>query len=91
MTIRDIKALSGIIQNKIDLGMQMDSSILVDFEKKMKNKNFIFSNNIDFIYEIFNCDRKIQNKIFVKFLTIIGKNKKLISNFVKLADRGLNF
>ena len=43
MTIRDIKILSQIIQNKIDLGMQLDISILSDFEKKTKNKNLIFS------------------------------------------------
>ena len=36
MTIRDIKILSEIIQNKIDLGMQLDSSILHDFEKEDK-------------------------------------------------------
>ena len=39
MTIRDIKVLSGIIQKKIDLGLQLDSSILTDFEKVTKNKN----------------------------------------------------
>ena len=52
MTIRDIKVLSEIIQNKIDLGMQLDSSILSEFEKETKNKNFLFSNSIDFIYEV---------------------------------------
>ena len=50
MTIRDIKTLSEIIQNRIDLGMQIDSSILANFEKKTKNINFLFSNSIDFIY-----------------------------------------
>ena len=59
MTIRDIKVLSEIIQNKIDLGMQLDSSILIEFEKETKNKNFLFSNSIDFIYEAFNFDKKI--------------------------------
>ena len=34
MTIRDIKVLSTIIQNKIDLGMQLESSILNKFEKE---------------------------------------------------------
>ena len=58
MTIRDIKTLSKIIQNKIDLGMQLDSSILSDFEKETKNKNFLFSNSVDFIYEVFNFDKK---------------------------------
>jgi 2-octaprenyl-6-methoxyphenol hydroxylase len=40
MTLRDIKVLSKIIQKKIDLGIQLDSAILSDFEKETKNKNF---------------------------------------------------
>ena len=91
MTIRDIKALSEIIQNKIDLGMQLDSSILSKFEKETKNKNFLFSNGVDFIYEVFNFDKKIKNKNFNKILKIIGRNKNLTNYFIKLADKGLNF
>ena len=91
MTIRDIKVLSKIIQNKIDLGMQLDLSICNEFEKETKNKNFLFSNSVDFIYEVFNFDKKIKNNSFNKILRIIGKNKKLSTYFIKLADRGLNF
>ena len=91
MTIRDIKVLSEIIQNKIDLGMQLDLSILKKFEKETKNKNFLFSNSVDFIYEVFNFDKKIKSKNFNKILRIVGKNKNLSSYFIKLADRGLNF
>jgi len=91
MTIRDIKVLSEIIQNKIDLGLQLDSLILKEFEKETKNKNFLFSNSVDFIYEVFNFDKKIRNKSFNKFLRIVGKNQNLSSYFIKLADRGLSF
>ena len=91
MTIRDIKVLSEIIQNKIDLGLQLDSSILSEFEKEAKIKNFLFSNSIDFIYEIFNLDKKIESKGFNKVLKVIGKNKNLTNYFIKLADEGLNF
>ena len=91
MTIRDIKVLSGIIQKKIDLGMQLDSSILSDFEKVTKNKNFLFSSSVDFIYEIFNLDKKNKSKSFNKILNIIGKNKNLTNYLIKLADKGLNF
>ena len=91
MTIRDIKILSEIIQNKIELGLQLDSAILTEFEKETKSKNFLFSNSIDFIYEVFNFDKKTQDKSFNKFLKIIGKNETLNSYFVKLADRGFNF
>ena len=91
MTIRDIKILSEIIQNKIDLGIQLDTSILSDFEKVTKSKNFLFSKSIDFIYEVFNFDKKIRNKNFDNFLKIIGKNKNLNNLFIKIADKGLNF
>jgi len=91
MTIRDIKVLSGIIQKKIDLGIQLDSSILCDFEKEVKNKNFLFSSSIDFIYEVFNFDKETRSKSFNKILKIIGKNKNLTNYFIKLADKGLNF
>ena len=91
MTIRDIKILSGIIQNKINLGLQLDSSILLEFEREAKNKNLLFSNSIDFIYEVFNFDKKIKSTNFNKLLKVIGRNIKLNNYFIKLADRGLNF
>jgi 2-octaprenyl-6-methoxyphenol hydroxylase len=90
MTIRDIKILSEIIQSKIDLGMQIDSSILNEFEKKTKDKNFLFSNSIDLIYEIFHLEKKIKNKSFSKIIQMIGKNKTLGSYLVRFADKGLN-
>jgi len=71
--------------------LQLDSSILSEFEKETKIKNFLFSNSIDFIYEIFNLDKKIESKGFNKILKVIGKNKNLTNYFIKLADKGLNF
>ena len=59
--------------------------------KKQKKKNFLFSNSIDFIYEVFNLDRKIKNKSINNILKIIGKNKSLTNFFIKIADKGLNF
>ena len=91
MTIRDIKILSSIIQEKIELGLNIDSSILNDFELKAKNKNFVFSNAIDFIYEIFNIDKKITNKNFIRFLKGIGKNDKFNNLLIKFANKGINF
>ena len=91
MIIRDIKILSEIIQNKIDLGMQLDSSILSDFEKETKNKNLFFSSRIDFIYEVFNFDKKTRNKSINNILKIIGKNRTITNFFIKIADKGLNF
>jgi 2-octaprenyl-6-methoxyphenol hydroxylase len=90
MTIRDIKILSEIVQNKIDLGIQLDSSIFEEFEKKTKHINFIFSNGIDFIYEFFNFDKKNEDKNISKIIQFFGKNKNLTNTLIKLADNGLN-
>ncbi len=91
MTIRDIKILSEIIESKIELGLHLDSSILNDFEKKTKNKNFIFSSGIDFIYQIFNLEKKNKNKNLTRILQVIGKNNKFNNFLIKIADRGINF
>ena len=91
MTIRDIKILSKIIKIRTDLGIQLDSSILDIFEKETKTKNFLFSSSVDFIYEVFNLDKKVKSKSFNKILRMFGKNKNLTDYFIKLADRGLNF
>ena len=91
MTIRDLRILTKIIEDKVELGIQLDSLILDEFEKKTKDKNFIFSKAIDLIYESFNLDKKVQNKSFSKILKGIGKNKNLNNYFIKLADTGINF
>ena len=89
MTIRDLRILSQIIDDKIELGIQLDSSILNEFEKKTKDKNLIFSKAIDLIYEAFNIDKKIKNKNLSKIIKRIGKNKNFNDYFIKLADIGL--
>ena len=42
MTIRDIKILNDIIQNKIDLGLPLDSRLNSEFENKQKHKIIYF-------------------------------------------------
>ena len=90
MTIRDIKILSEIIENRIDIGMNLNSTIFEDFENKTKHKNFIFSNGVDFIYEFFNFEKRIKNTGLSKTLKFIGKNKTLNKVFIKLANSGFN-
>tara|TARA_A100000164_G_scaffold370748_1_gene397349 strand:+ start:525 stop:1622 length:1098 start_codon:yes stop_codon:yes gene_type:complete len=89
MTIRDIKIFSNIIKDKMDLGLQLDSIVLDEFEKKTKHINFIFSNGIDFIYEFFNFDKKIENENLNKLLKFFG-NKKILNDYlIKYADKGI--
>ena len=89
MSIRDIKELSKLIRFKMKLGLNLDSSICLDFEKKIKHKNYLFSKGIDFVYEIFNFESKINNPFLSLSINILGKNKNINRFFTKIADRGI--
>jgi 2-octaprenyl-6-methoxyphenol hydroxylase len=91
MTIRDIRMLSNIIKNKLDLGLEFDSSINKEFEKNVKYKNFIFSNGVDLIHEFFNYERKTKNSVLSKSIQIVGKNSSVNKAFIKIADEGIFF
>ena len=89
MSLRDIRLLSDIIDKKISVGLDIDSSICVEFQKKIKDKNFIFSMGIDMIYEIFNFESKVNSKLITKSINIVNKNKFINSFFKNFADKGL--
>ena len=91
MTIRDIKILMDIIRSRIKLGLQLDSSINIEFQNNLKHKNLIFSNGIDFIHEFFNFERKINNKFLSKSVQLLGKNPLMNKIFMNVADKGLVF
>ena len=89
MTIRDIKELLKIIKYKKSIGLDLDSSVCLNFERKLKHKNYLFSNGIDFIYEFFNFENKIDTNILSKSLYFVNKNKGINKLFTKLADTGI--
>jgi 2-octaprenyl-6-methoxyphenol hydroxylase len=91
MTIRDIKVLLNVIKNKLDLGLELDSSVNKEFEKNVKYKNFIFSNGVDLIHEFFNFERKTKNSVLSKSIQILGKNSSTNKAFIKIADKGIFF
>jgi len=91
MTIRDIKILANIIKKKNDLGLLLDSSINDEFENITKHKNFIFSNGIDFIYEFFNMERKINNKVLSKSAQLFSNNQNINKVLKKFANTGTLF
>ena len=66
MTIRDIKILLEIIKKKLDVGLSLDSSVNSEFQKRLRHKNFIFSNGVDLIHEFFNIERKMKTKFLSK-------------------------
>ncbi len=91
MTIRDIRILSEIIQNRLDFGLPINISVNQEFQKNTKHRNFIFSNGIDFIYEFFNYEGKINNNFFINSLKYFG-NKNSINNMLKkIADNGFSY
>ena len=89
MTVRDVKILIKIINNRIDLGLPLDSSVNNEFEKKTKHKNFLFSNGIDLIYEYFNFEKNLNNNILSKTANLIAKNSYINKMFTKIADQGI--
>ena len=91
MTIRDIKILNNIIQNKIDLGLTLDKSINKEFENNQKHKNYIFSSGIDLIHEFFNFERKIKNDFLSKSIQLFNKNPSINKLFTQFADKGILF
>ena len=89
MTIRDIRILSDIIETKTKIGLPLDSSVNHEFENKMKHKNFIFSNSIDFIHEFFNLERQLQSSFLSKSVKFLGKNPTINKLLTKIADEGI--
>ena len=91
MTIRDIKILNDIIQNKIDLGLPLDSSLNIEFENIQRHKNYIFSTGIDLIHEFFKFERKTKNDFLSKSIQYLNKTPDMNKIFTKIADKGLLF
>jgi len=91
MTIRDIKVLLDIIKKRIDVGLSLDSSVNLEFQNKIKHKNFIFSNGIDMIHEFFNIERKMKSNFLIKSLKQISKYPRINKMFTEIADRGILF
>ncbi len=89
MTIRDIMILLHIIKNKVTLGLPLDKTVNVEFQKKMKHKNLIFSTGVDFIHEIFNFERKVKSGVLSKSIQILCKNPSINKICIKVADGGI--
>ena len=89
MTIRDIKILSELIDKKIDLGLSLDKSVLKEFENKTKHHNYLFFSSINFIYEFFKFDSKIENNYSNKIFNLLEKNTLFKKYSMNFADKGL--
>ena len=90
MILRDINILSKIMQDRIDLGLQIDHSVYEVFEKKTKHFNFIFSSGNDFIHEFFKLDNKYKNNYLNQLVKFLGENKLFKKIAFKYANQGLS-
>ena len=91
MSLRDIKLLSDLIDEKINLGLDLDTSICEEFQKKSRSRNFIFLSGIDWIYELFNLEGKINFKLLNDSINLVGNNK-IVNKFLKsFADSGIRY
>ena len=90
MTIRDIKILSQIIEEKINLGLEIDNSVGVNFEKKTKHLNFIYGSGVDLIYKFFNLDDKLNNSLSELIFKIFRRNNFLNKYATYFSDKGMN-
>ena len=90
MTIRDVKIISEIIDDKISLGLPIDISVANDFQNSTKHLNYLYGKAIDGIYEFFRLDNNINNSISKPVFNILNNNSifKKYSNI--LSDKGLN-
>jgi 2-octaprenyl-6-methoxyphenol hydroxylase len=91
MTVRDTKTLLEIIKKKLDLGLPLDTSVNLEFQKKIRHKNFIFSNGIDLINEFFNIERKMKTSYLSKSVKTISNYPSINKIFTKIADKGILF
>ena len=91
MSLRDIKLLSELIDEKINLGLDLDSSICQEFQKKSQDKNLIFSSGIDWVYELFNLENRINSNLLNKSINLIGNNKVVNTFLKKFADDGIRY
>lgn len=89
MSIRDLKELLELIKLRIDNGLDLDHTIFIDFEKKTRHKNYLFLSGVDFIYEFFNFENKINKNILSRSVKFLGKNKTINNFFTKFADKGI--
>ena len=82
---------SKILKEKNDLGLEINSNVAKIFEKKTKHLNFLFSYGIDFIYEFFNVDNKLNNIISLSVLKRLSKSQIFKEYVNHVSDKGLYF
>jgi 2-octaprenyl-6-methoxyphenol hydroxylase len=90
MTLRDLKLLLNIIENKINYGLEIDRSTLIEFKDKSKHLNYIFGIGINLINEFFKLDSRFNGKLSDNILSFLDSNEMFKKNSILIADKGIN-
>ena len=90
MTLRDIKILNKLIDEKINCGLEINESLAIDFKNKIQHFNFIFATGINLINDFFIFDNKFDSKISKNLFKILNKNKIFKEYSTIFADKGIN-
>ena len=80
MTIRDIKSLSDIIDENINLGVDDGEIIAKKFQEKNKHLNFVYGLGIDSIYSFFTIDSNLNYNLSGSIFKIL-KGNKFLNNY----------
>tara|TARA_B100000579_G_scaffold45308_1_gene31563 strand:+ start:1011 stop:2105 length:1095 start_codon:yes stop_codon:yes gene_type:complete len=90
MTLRDIKILYKLIDEKISYGLEINQSLLVDYKNKTQHFNFIFATGINFINDFFILDNKLDSEVSKNLFKMFNKNKIFKKYSTFFADKGIN-
>ncbi len=90
MILRDIKILNKLIDDKIDCGLPIDNSLLIDFKNKVQHFNYIFATGINLVNQFFILDNKFNSQISKSIFKMLNKNKLFKDYTSAFADRGIN-
>ena len=91
MTLRDLKLISNIIDNKLNDGLEINKHTLIEFKDKSKHFNFIFGVGINLIEEFFKLDGKLEGKLSEHIFRFLDKSKFFKKNSISVANKGINF
>tara|TARA_Y100000741_G_scaffold94950_1_gene70538 strand:- start:591 stop:1682 length:1092 start_codon:yes stop_codon:yes gene_type:complete len=90
MTLRNIKILNKLIDEKINYGLEINESLLIDFKNKIHHFNFIFATGINLVNEFFILDNKLDSKVSKNIFKILNRNKIFKKYANIFADKGIN-
>ncbi len=90
MTLRDIKILNNLIDEKRSFGLEINESLLLEFKNKIQHFNLIFGTGINLINEFFEIDNKLNSRFSKNLFKILNRNKTFKKYTTIFADKGIN-